>query len=196
MLFEQANLLVKEHVGLMKLTDTYDLLHPESGQLLGVAREEPGNVVKYLRLIISKRLMPTAVNVYEGSNPEPVLTLSRPFALIRPTAEVRDGKGVLLAKLKGRLMSIGPCFDILDLNDQVVGTVKGDWKGWNFQFTDPSGAEMGTVTKKWAGLAKEFLSSADNYVISVPNPPKSMPHARMVLLAAGLAIDTIYKEQN
>lgn len=196
MLFEQTTLLVKEHVGLMKLTDTYDLLHPESGQLLGVAREEPSTLVKYMRLLVNKKLMPTAVNIYEGSNPEPVLSIIRPFALFRPIAEVRTGKGELLATLKGRIMSIGPCFDVLDLSGQVVATVKGDWKGWNFAFTEPNGSEVGTVTKKWAGLAKEFLTSADNYVINVPNPPKNLPHARMVLLAAGLAIDTIYKEAN
>lgn len=196
MLFEQATLLVKEHVGLMKLTDTYDLLHPESGQLLGVAKEEPHPLAKWLRLVISKKLMPTAVNVYEGSNPVPVLSLYRPFALFRPMAEVRLGNGELVATLKGRIMSIGPCFDVLDLGGEVVATVKGDWKGWNFKFTDPAGTEVGTVTKKWAGIAKEFLTSADNYVIHVPNPPKSLPHARAVLLAAGLAIDTIYKENN
>lgn len=195
MLFEQATLLVKEHVGLMKLADTYDLLHPQSGQLLGVAREEPGDLIKYVRLLLGKRFLPTVVNIYEGSNPKPVVSLSRSWAIIRHTAEVRDGDGELLAKFRARLMSIGPCFDVLDPNDQHIATVKGNWVGWTFSFTDASGAEIGTVTKKWAGLAKEFLTSADNYVIDVPVPPKGLPKAREVLLAAGLAIDTIYKEQ-
>lgn len=196
MLFEQATLLVKEHVGLMKLADNYDLLHPESGQLLGVAKEEPGDVIKYVRLLLGKRFLPTTVNIYEGSNPQPVVRLTRGWTFIRHHAEVWDGKGELLAKFRARLLSIGPCFDVLDPNDQHIATVKGNWVGWTFSFTDAAGAEIGTVTKKWAGLAKEFLTSADNYVINVPVPPKGLARAREVLLAAGLAIDTIYKEQD
>jgi uncharacterized protein YxjI len=48
------------------------------------------------------------------------------------------------------------------------------------------------VTKKWAGLAKEIFTSADNYVIHLaPGQPQE---AVALLLAAGIAIDTVYKE--
>ncbi len=71
--------------------------------------------------------------------------------------------------------------------------VKGDWKGWNFSFLDGEQNEIGTVTKKWAGLGKELFTSAGNYMISINGEPEA---TRMtLLLAAGLAVDVVYKER-
>jgi uncharacterized protein YxjI len=194
MLLSESTFFVKEHAGLMKLTDVYDLLHPSTGQALGVAKEEPPAWAKYLRLVVNKRLMPTAVNVYETGKEEPVLSVKRPFAFLRPTVTVHDHNDQLIATLKSKVFSLGPHFHVLDPDDQMIAEVKGDWKGWNFKFLNSSGEEIGTVTKKWAGLAKEFLTSADNYVIDLPKVPGSVKNATAILLAAGLAIDTIYKE--
>ena len=72
-----------------------------------------------------------------------------------------------------------------------MALVKGDWKGWNFRFT-AGDRELGVVTKKWAGLGKEFFTSADNYMISIHGAPN--PVANILLLAAGLAIDTVLNE--
>src|SRR5262249_6054254 len=64
-LLERNTYFIKEHVGLLKLTDTYDILDPASGQQIGVAKEEPPIWAKWLRLAINKQLMPTAINIYE-----------------------------------------------------------------------------------------------------------------------------------
>lgn len=53
--------------------------------------------------------------------------------------------------------------------------------------------EIGTITKKWAGIGKELFTSADNYIISLSQ--ESDPVLAALLLAAGLAVDTIYKER-
>ena len=45
---------------------------------------------------------------------------------------------------------------------------------------------------RWAGLGKELFTSADNYVIALTQEPK--PSEAILLLAAGLAVDTVYKE--
>ena len=42
---------------------------------------------------------------------------------------------------------------------------------------DADGNEMGTITKKWAGIGKELFTSADNYIISLdedPGPEKAI----------------------
>ncbi|MEQ1853333.1 MAG: phospholipid scramblase-related protein, partial [Chthoniobacteraceae bacterium] len=59
------------------------------------------------------------------------------------------------------------------------------------RFSASNGTELGVVSRKWGGVAKELLTSADNYVVAVHQPD---PAAAMLLLAAGLAIDTVYKE--
>ena len=57
------------------------------------------------------------------------------------------------------------------------------------------GTELGKVTKKWAGLGKELFTSADNYVIALEESKTQLPEAGPLLLAAGLAIDIVYKEK-
>ena len=79
--------------------------------------------------------------------------------------------------------------------EQPVAEIKGDWKGWNFRFLTPEGNEIGKVTKKWAGLGKELFTSADNYIIALNETAAIRPDAAPLLLAAGLAIDTVFKEK-
>jgi uncharacterized protein YxjI len=70
--------------------------------------------------------------------------------------------------------------------------VKGDWKGWNFRYLNKAERELGTITKKWAGMGKELFTSADNYIVSLNH--EADPAQAVLLLAAGLAVDAIYKE--
>ena len=59
----------------------------------------------------------------------------------------------------------------------------------------PDGGELGRVTKKWGGLGKELLTSADNYIIALAEDRQLPRNTAMLLLAAGLAIDIVYKEK-
>jgi hypothetical protein len=54
-LLERSTYFVKEHVSMLKHTDTYDILDPVTGQQIGIAREEPPVWAKWLRLAIEKR---------------------------------------------------------------------------------------------------------------------------------------------
>ena len=59
MLLDQSTFIVKERIAFAKLTDVYDIFDPATGQQAGVAKEEPAPWAKWLRLIVSKQLMPT-----------------------------------------------------------------------------------------------------------------------------------------
>lgn len=95
---------------------------------------------------------------------------------------------------KSKLLSIGGGFNVFDNQDQQVAEVKGNWKGKDFRFLSKSGREIGSVTKKWAGLGKELFTSADNYIIALTDLSGASPAASALLLAAGLAIDGVFKE--
>ena len=85
---------------------------------------------------------------------------------------------------------------VYDNSDIQVAEIKGNWVGWNFKFLDSSGNELGFVTKKWAGALKEIFTSSDNYLIELNENISSKKETIALLLAAGIAIDTIYKEKN
>ena len=188
---------IREHVAMMKWSDTCDILDPESQKQLGVAREKPSTFVHVLRLVLSKRFLPTKVHVYEGEDPQdetrPLFSIERGFSFLRPKVDVRDGSGHVVGWFKSKAFSLGGAFRVFDSLGNEVALVKGDWTGWNFRFLDRSENEMGTITKKWAGIGKELFTSADNYVIALTQG--ATPEKAMLLLAAGLAVDTVYKER-
>ena len=177
---------IKEHVGMMKLTDVYDILDPETQAKIGE---------KALRLVLNKSLMPTRINVYEGSDESSeqlIFSIHRGVAIFSTKVEISDASGNSLGYLKSKVFSMGGAFRVFSADDVEVALVKGDWKGWNFRFLRGE-EELGVVTKKWAGLGKELFTSADSYIISINGEPN--PAVNVLLLAAGLAIDTVFKEK-
>jgi uncharacterized protein YxjI len=191
-LLDKTNYFVKEHVGLLKLSDTYDIIDPATQLQLGVAQEKLGFLVQVLRLVIDKRMLPTTVEISEKVNGPALLTIKRGVTFLRSRIDVIDRSGQPVGYFKAKLFSLGGGFDVYDARDRLIAEVKGDWKGWNFRFIDARGKEVGTVNKKWAGIGKELFTTADNYMISIAEEFKANAG---LLLAAGLAVDIVYKEK-
>ncbi len=178
---------------MFKLTATYDIFDGATGEQLAVAKEKEGTLNAIAGLFIAKRNLPTRVDVHEGRDITGpiVFSITRGFSFFRPTVKVITGDGALIGTFKSRLMTLGGKFGVYDASDNEVAVVQGNWTGWNFRFVTSGGDALGVVSKKWAGIAKELFTSADNYVVVVHHPGSA---AATLLLAAGLAIDTVYKE--
>lgn len=196
-MLNRKSYFIREHVGFLKFADSYDILDPETQEQLGVAKEKPGALIHLLRLAVNKQMLPTQVFIYEGDNHEDasklVFSIQRGFSLFRARVNICGPDGTVVGWLRSKAFSLGGAFTVFDATDRQVAFVKGDWKGWNFRFLDQSEHEIGTITKKWAGIGKELFTSADNYIIALNDQPS--PGNAILLLAAGLAIDIIYKEK-
>ena len=190
-LLDRRALFVREHVGLLKLTGTYDLLDPNTQQPVGIAQEKISAWLKFLRLLVNKSMLPTRVEVAVAEGQPALLVLTRGFTFLRSKVEVFDGAGTKIGYLRSKLFTLGGGFHVFSADDQLFAEVKGDWKGWNFRLLDATGREMGIVTKKWAGLGKELFTNADQYIIQVTESGSS----NALILAAALAIDIIFKEK-
>jgi uncharacterized protein YxjI len=193
-MLDRTEFLIQERVAWVKLVDVYDILDPETQVKIGEAREEVHPVIRYMRLLINKQLMPTQINAYElhEDGTETLLfSIRRGVIVFRPTIEVRDGTGTLLGSFRGKAFSLGGAFRVMNADGKEVAAVKGDWKGWNFRFLAGE-QELGVVTKKWGGLAKEMFTSADKYLVKIHDSRSAA--LSLLLLAAGLAVDCIYKE--
>jgi uncharacterized protein YxjI len=194
---DRKTYFIREHVGLLKLANTYDILDPETKAQLGIAKEKPGTLIHILRFLVNKQLLPTTIFVYEGSDPDDeskqLFNIHRGVALFRSKINICGRDGKILGWLQSKVFSLGGAFRVFDAAGSEVALVKGDWKGWNFRLLDKSEKELGTVTKKWAGIGKELFTTADNYIISLNAEPS--PAMAILLLAAGLAVDTVYKEK-
>lgn len=193
-MLERRTYLIKEQVAFLKLSDTYDILDPATGERVGTAREELPGWAKALKLLVDKRMLPTTVAVYDATDERLVFKIKRGVPLLRAKVTIHDHDGEVIGYFKSKLITLGGAFTVYDRDENQVATVKGDWKGWNFKFLTADGNLMGTVTKQWAGLGKEMFTSADNYVIALEEGVDDRADGNLLLLAAGLAIDTVFKE--
>lgn len=192
MSFEFDTFLVREHVGFLKLHEAYDILSPD-GSVVGTAVERASGFLQFLKLVVNKNMLPFTVEIMDAD--ETVLvSIRRSFTLFRSRVRVFDEQNVEIGSFKQHIFSLGGGFDVLDTNEVKIATLKGDWKGWNFKFTDESGLEIGQVTKKWAGLAQELFTNADNYVVHIDRTKITDVRQVQLMLAAALCIDMVLKE--
>lgn len=52
-------------------------------------------------------------------------------------------------------------------DNNLLCSLKSDWKGWNLTLKDPNDNPIGEVKKKWNGVGKELFTSADKYYVSL-----------------------------
>lgn len=185
--------LIKEHVGLLKASNNYDIYDPETGEIILHCREPKlGVLTKLLRFTDYKRMTPFDVHITTPSG-EPVVQVSRGVSLFLSRVRVHDGSGQLLGGFRQKLFSVGGSFSVLNAQDEPICDLKGKWTGWDFRFL-AGGEEMARVTKKWNGVGKELFTSADNYVLEINDSVPPSSDIRKLILAAVMTIDLVLKE--
>jgi Scramblase len=59
-------------------------------------------------------------------------------------------------------------FALVDGRGDGIGSIDGEnWMSWDFAIHDSTGAEVGRITKKWAGILKEGYTTADTYILQI-----------------------------
>ncbi|WP_431242736.1 phospholipid scramblase-related protein [Flavobacterium sp. P21] len=192
-ILSQNLFLVKEHIGMFKASNNYDIYNPESNQIIMNCREKNLSFfTKMLRFTDFKRATPFNIEISTASG-EKLITVRRGIAIFRSTVEVLDEKDRLVGTFKQKFFSIGGRFEILDKNEKPVATLQGKWTGWDFKFSHENN-QLAQVSKKWAGIGKEFFTSADNYVLQIENTVVAESPLRQLILGAVMCIDMVLKE--
>lgn len=186
---------VKEHIGMFKASNNFDVLDPETGQEILHCREPNlGGFTKLLRFTGFKTATPFDVRITTPDG-QPVVRVKRGVALFLSKVQVFDEADRYLGTFKQKLFSIGGRFSILNDRDEPVCELKGKWHGWDFRFMSGD-TELAHVTKKWAGMGKELFTTADNYILQIdPSVPLDHP-VRGMILAAVMCIDMVLKEKS
>ena len=184
---------VKEHVGIFKAANNYDIHDPGTGQIIMECREEHlGFFTKMLRFTDWKRMTPFDVQIRTPDGQQ-VVRVKRGVSIFLSKVEVLDANNQYIGGFKQKFFSIGGAFTVLDANEQPVCELKGKWTGWDFRFLSGE-VELAHVTKKWAGLGKELFTSADNYVLEISQSVPADSVARQLILGAVMCIDMVLKE--
>ena len=192
-ILNQNLFLVKEHIGMFKAANNYDIYNPETNQIIMNCRENNlGFFTKVMRFTDYKRMTPFNIEITTASG-EKLISVKRGIAWLRSTVEVFDEKDRLIGTFKQKLLSIGGKFEILDKNEKPIAMLQGKWTGWDFKFTYEN-KQLAQVNKKWAGIGKEFFTSADNYVLQIEETVAEDSPLRQLILAAVMCIDMVLKE--
>ncbi len=185
--------LVKEHVGAFKAANNFDIYDPETGDVVMHCREDNlGLMTRILRFTDYKRMTPFDVRIRTPDGRR-LVRVTRGSAFLRSNVSVYDENDAPIGGFRQKVLSIGGEFSVVDNDGRDLCTLKGKWTGWNFKFKAGE-KELAHVSKKWAGIGKEFFTSADNYVLEISPevPPDSK--LRQLILAAVMCIDLVLKE--
>ena len=184
---------VREHVGMFKAANNFDILDPETNQEIIHCREDNlGMFTKIMRFTDYKRMTPFEIELRTPDG-QRLVTVRRGISIFLSKVEVLDENNQIIGGFKQKLFSLGGAFKVLDPDDNEVCSLKGKWTGWDFRFLAGE-TELAHVSKQWAGLGKELFTSADNYVLEISdNVPAGSP-VRKLILAAVMCIDMVLKE--
>ena len=163
-----------------------------------VVLSEMGNELYYaaekssflLRLFL-KALRPFEIIVArtDGST---VLKLERPFRFYFHKMDVRDAHGKLLGTIEREFSLLRRLYRITNSTGMEICRLYGPLlHPWTFEIRE-NDRQLGKITKKWSGLAKEFFTDADNFAIEMP-PGKDV-ETKSVLLGAVFLIDFVHFE--
>tara|TARA_S200000501_G_scaffold199099_1_gene187366 strand:- start:227 stop:820 length:594 start_codon:yes stop_codon:yes gene_type:complete len=194
-ILEKNLYLFKEHLGLIKAHNNYDIFDPESKEMILHCREKNLNIFyKIVRIFLKdyKRMTPFEIEI-KGLTGKKILKVKKGVSFILSKIQVYDENDNIVGIFKQRLFPFGNNFDMLDKSENLVCKLKGNFIGWNFKFLKGD-SEVGLVTKKWAGIGKEMFTSADNYILEIKDKVEKDSPLRLLILAAVLCIDMVIKE--
>ncbi len=185
--------LIKEQIGMFKAANNFNIFDAEKNQhILNCREPNLGIFTKIFRFTEYKRLTPFDIQI-STTEGKLILSVRRGFTFFRSVVEVFDEKNILLGTFRQRMLSFGGKFEILDVSGNVICTLQGKWTGWDYKFMVGE-KELAHVSKKWAGIGKEFFTSADNYVLSINENVAENDNVRPLILAAVMCIDMVLKE--
>ncbi len=184
--------LVKEHVGMFKAANNFDIYDPENGEIVMECREEKlGPMTKLFRFTKYKRNTPFDIQV-RTTDGQQVVRVKRGTSFILSKVQVFDENDELIGIFKQKFFTMTSGFNVLDADEQPVCHLKGKWTGWEFKFIVKD-IELAKISKKWTGLGKEFFTSADNYILQLSEDLPADNIARPLIIAAVMCVDMVLK---
>jgi uncharacterized protein YxjI len=194
-LLNRSVLVIEQKPKLIEMTNEYRILD-ESGNSVGAIRQEgQSKARKLLRLVTSvDQFLTHRLTVYDANGGR-VLELVRPAKVLKSTVQVLDGEGRESGRIVQQNVVGKKHFALEGPNGDVLGSIDAEnWRSWDFAIHDASGAEVGRITKKWAGILREGFTTADRYLLHIPGEVR--PELRLLMVASATGVDTALKQDD
>jgi uncharacterized protein YxjI len=191
-MLDLSTFVVKEQAKMFSSKPGYDILD-EKGEALATVTQKVSGLWSALGMVIGKDRIPLSLEVRSKKDDALLFSVKR-SGMIMKKVQLVDGEGKVLGAYKAKMMSLKGGYHIYDTDGKHVADVQGALLKSEYTFFTPDGkTEMGKVSKKWGGVARELFTSADTYGVQINPEFAKDKRAKMLILGAALAIDAIFK---
>lgn len=196
----QNNLFfIKEHIGIFKAANNFDIFDPSTNQKIIECREpDLGTFTRFLRFTVFKRMTPFHV-ILTTPDGQKVLSLKRGISIFKSYVEVFDENDMKIGEFEEKFFSIGGEFNVVKFGDAKIYTLH-NLTSREFRFLQGEKIhgyeELANVSNKRAGLVQELFTSADNYMLTINNDVQETDSVRILMLAAVMYIDFVFNESS
>jgi uncharacterized protein YxjI len=189
-MLDKNRYVVKEHAKLLSSRKTYDILDAESGQLVAKAEQKTGLMAKLVGAVFGP---PATTLEVRSAADNSLLFAVRRRGLLFKKVEAVDADDKVLGRYKAKRFSLSGGFHVYGPTGEHLMEIRGKLLKANYQFFKPDGkTEMGAVSKKWGGMAKELFTSADTYGVEVRPEFAAVPGTKILILGAAIAADALF----
>ena len=190
--FQSNSFFIDEKVNMFKFENAYNVYN-ETGEHIGAVTQRLSVGEKLLRLLVNKTMLPFRL-VVQAHNGNVLTTIQRGWTFWMSKIEILDSEDKVIAYVKQKFKFFKPEFHILNASEQLLATITGDWKAWNFDIKDASQKQVGTISKNWAGAVKEIFTTADKYNVSIDPAFSSSLEHKQAIVSCAITIDMVLKE--
>ena len=189
--FSNNTFVIDENIAAFKLSNAYKV-YDKDGVEIGAIQEHKSLWHILLSFVLSKNMMPFELNILNADGKR-IAQLKRGVTLFMSKVQIFNEAGAPIGSFKQKFTLMKPKFTLLDNLGTEMATIKGDWKAWSFEITDAAGLRIGSIDKKWNGVAKELFTTADKYAVNI-EPTQTDENTRIAVASVAAAIDMILKE--
>lgn len=180
---------VRELIGATNVGEYYLIVDPENDHGIAAVEEQAELSQIIARAFLDKAFLPATLVMKNVEGAE-ILKISKPASILPASFTVTAADGKVLCVIKNQLSLFRPSIVVEDGNGQRLGVIEGCWKFRLFQFRDNNGNAIATVRHLYGGIARELLTTADDYEVDI-HSDSSM---NLISLAATICIDFTFHE--
>ncbi len=186
MLLDHTKFIVKSKGKLLSSKKSYEIVDAESGKVVGTAKDTTGFVANLLGA--------TEVEVRDSAGDKLLFKVSRSGLLIKKD-QVTNPDGQVIGRYKAKMLSIAGGFHVYDKDGKHLAEIQGKMLKKEYKFVTPDkSTEMGTVSSKWDGFAKEMFTDSDSYVVQVTPKFADDTTTKILILGATIVVESILKK--
>jgi uncharacterized protein YxjI len=194
-LYEARALMVSQKAKLIELTNEYDVTDPATGALLArVVEVGQSGLKKAVRFLGNYDQFFTHRLEVRDPSGAVLLQMTRPAKVFKSRMQIADGNGTPIGEIVQDNVFGKKRFGF-SVGGAIIGGIRAEnWRSWDFAIEDGTGAEVGRINKKWAGVGRELFTTADNYQVLIHH---ELPYPlRLMVLASAVTVDTALKQDD